>query len=194
MFNITVAQDDDDLVELEPIPAAGTQSPTIPLSPQQLESIAVASRLHNMNPDPGHAVPTLPSLAPRPPARKRGRNQAQEEGDSPPPPSQSSSKRTRSTPSRRPTTRSQSTPLNEEEKREITQAAAIGIEGTSAISIHNMVSRRYRIPEFIKNIGTHAITFYFDERRRMITSHNDAVRRAVEHNTELKVDIRRHPK
>ena len=28
----------------------------------------------------------------------------------------------------------------------------------------------------------------------MITSHNDAVRRAVEHHTELKVDIRHHPK
>ena len=70
-----------------------------------------------MNPDPDYAVPTLPSLAPRPPARKRGRNQAQEEGDFPPPPSQSSSKRTRSSPSRRPTTMSQSTPLNESEKR-----------------------------------------------------------------------------
>ena len=45
-----------------------------------------------------------------------------------------------------------------------------------------------------KQIRTHVITFYFDERRRIITSHNDAVRRAVEHHTELKVDIRRHPK
>ena len=183
VFNITVAQDDDDLVELEPFPAPGTQIPSIPLSTQQLENIVVSSRLHNRNPDPDNAVPTLPSLAPRPPARKRGRDQTQEEGVSPPQTSDPGSKRPRSSPQRRPTTRSQSTPLNEEEKREILKAAAIGIEGTSAISIHIMVSRKFRIPGFIKEIGTHAITYYFDERRRMITSHNENIRRAVEQHT-----------
>ena len=36
----------------------------------------------------------------------------------------------------------------------------------------------------MKDIGTHAVTFYFDERRRMITGHNDAIRRAIEEDTE----------
>ena len=137
VFNITVAQDDDDLVELEPTPAAaaGNQSCTIPLSTQQLESIAVASRLHRNNPDPDHEIPALPSLPARPPTRKRARDNSQDE-EAPPP--------------RRPTTRSQSTPLTEEEKREITKAAAVGVEGSCAISIHNMVNRKYRIPAFVK--------------------------------------------
>ena len=146
----------------------------IPITAEQLEGIVAASRLYR----PDHEVPVLPTLVPRPHTRKRGRDDT--EHDPPPPPhtSQSGSKRARSTPStppRRPTTRSQSTQLSEEEKRAIIKAAAIGIEGTSAISIHNIVSQRFRIPQFIKDIGTHAVTFYFDEHRRMITGHNDAI-------------------
>ena len=67
----------------------------------------------------------------------------------------------------RPATRSQSSPLSDQEKEAITVAAARGIEGTSAISIHEMVSRRFMIPDFVKTIGPNDMTYYFDERRRI---------------------------
>ena len=80
--------------------------------------------------------------------------------------------------------RSQSTPLTDKNMATISTAAAKGIEGTSSVSVHDMVSRRFPIPGFVKKIGTHAMTFYFDERRKMMNAHNELIYQAVVSDTE----------
>ena len=40
------------------------------------------------------------------------------------------------------------------------------------------------IPDFVKNLGPNAMTYYFDERRRMMTCHNESVRSGVIEDTE----------
>ena len=42
----------------------------------------------------------------------------------------------------------------------------------------------FMIPDFNKSIGPNAMTYYFDERRRMMTGHNDAIRSEVINDTE----------
>ena len=69
--------------------------------------------------------------------------------------------------------------LSEDSKAATTVAASKGIDGSHAIPLSQAVSRRYRIPNFVAKLGQTAKTFYMNERIRMITEHNDAVRRAV---------------
>ena len=126
-------------------------------------------------------ISLLPALSTRSKAGKRRRCPVEQEMS--PPSSAPPTARRRASPGR-PATRSQSSPLSDQEKEAITVAAARGIEGTSAISIHEMVSRRFMIPDFVKSIGPNAMTYYFDERRRMMTGHNDAIRSEVINDTE----------
>ena len=165
--------------------ASDTQPQFVSLSSGQWDNIAEAARQYRPE-----SVPVLPTLTTRSQSGKRRRCPAPLEmsppSTSPPPPPPPASRRRAAdtSSSGRPVTRSQSSPLSEAEKAAITKAAARGIEGTSAISIHEMVSRTFMIPEFVKNLGPNAMTFYFDERRRMMTSHNDSIRQAVIEDTD----------
>ena len=42
-----------------------------------------------------------------------------------------------------------------------------------------MLSREFPVPAFVREIGPSGMMFYFDERRRMMTAHNESVRQAV---------------
>ena len=74
--------------------------------------------------------------------------------------------------------------LSDADKAAISLAAARGIEGTRSISTRELVSAKYRIPNFVKKIGSTALTLYFDERRRMMGAHNAAIKAAVVASTE----------
>ena len=157
-----------------PLSASGS------LTSGQWENIAEAARHHRPE-----SVPVLPTLTTRSKTGKRRRCPATMEmsptSSSPLPPPPPAARRRPASPTsvRRPATRSQSAPLSEVEIAAISKAAARGIEGSSSISIHDMVSSRYMIPEFIKDMGPNAMTLYFDERRRMMSTHNDKIRDAV---------------
>ena len=155
---------------------------SLPLSPQQWDEIAEAARDHRQD---LQEVPVLPALTTRSSSQRSGKRRRAASPESPPSSTSSqASKRRRDIPARRPTTRSQSAQLTDEEKDAIREVAGRGIGGARAISIHQMVNRQFRIPEFVKKIGSHATTFYFDERRSFLTTHNEAIRKAVTEETE----------
>jgi len=181
VINISVAPDNEDLLELNQAGTSNELGATPKVSSPVLQNSIFTTRTHSSNSilvpsqplesiasttRPENEVPFLPSLFGRPSNKNFEKNTYLRS-------SPSKKRRTEPTNPSRPTTRSRFAPFSASERAEITQAATKDIQGTTAISNRPIAGR---IPSFVKNIGPHAETFYFDERRRMINSHIDAIK------------------